>query len=317
MSINKKNLSAIITSTLLFILVISNLKQFSLWPQVTILWESGFEISDVFKNPHGLRYLLVYPFFIASKYLDIDYDIFFSLSSIIFLYITTKLNLNILSYYSIKNNISIFLVSLLYFLLTIEMNGRMLFSILGSSIIIYTAVSNKKALSLYSLLFFSILLSSVSSGTFILSILWTFTFLIFIHKKNKLETFLLFTLGLAFLLISSPYITLLILKNINYFGGGIAGIYNMLHHGIGKLIPIDPIIIFFSFIYFFISILFLITFYFIFIHEKMNTKNFKILFSFLFLGCTIGVFGASTFLYSTPIFILTIAYIVTKCLKVK
>lgn len=317
MSINKKSLSAIITSILLLILVIFNLKQFSLWPQVTNLWESGFELKDVFQNPHGLRYLLVYPFFIIAEYTNIDYDVIFSFSSIILFYIILKLNLNLLSYFSIENNISILLVSLLYLLLALEMNGRMLFSIIGSSFIIYTSLSNKQSILFYPLLFLSITLSSVSSGTFILSILWVFTYLIFAHEKNKNEVVFLLTLGFIISFISIPYIILLVLKNINYFGGGITGIYNMLHHGIGKIIPIDPIIIFFIFIYFLISILLSTAIYFIFIRRKINSRNFKILFLFLLLGCVIGVFGASTFLYSTPIFILIIAYVVTKCLKIK
>lgn len=184
------------------------------------------------------------------------------------------------------------------------MNGRGLVAWTGWLICIYLClrISRGESMSIgkLSLITISIMLASVSSGVFIVTIFAMFFFILFEYKSffnTRKKSFLI----LLFMLIAffySKYFMLAIEKNISFFGGGIESLFNMASHGVGIFFFGSFIgeIVFFALIEFaFLTIVFL------------KIKRYKINpFQKLFLIALCG--GVMGFLTLTLIIPVTILY---------
>ncbi len=239
-----------------FILCASGFINFELWSQVTRVWgiqssiHSGIQNEEVvnaittddgYEYAHLLRYYLVFPIFKLSNLLGIDYNYLFSLFfSFFILYSSLNISKGVLFCAKFFPKIKIDVVFILVFstlcFISFFMNGRMIFAIMSSSLLVYISLCWHNCN--FFLIAFNVILgvmfSSVSSGSFIVyfaSLLCFFSFkvLSFGGKRNVLLLF--FVLCLTAL--SYPFLSDSILKNIGFFGGGLAGMIGMLSHGFG------------------------------------------------------------------------------------
>jgi hypothetical protein len=233
------------------LLTILGILNFELWDQVDVLNSSGSSIGELWGHPHFLRYILVLPFFEGSQYMGMDYNRLFTLSIPILLYLIqryTILSIEVIwiKYHSIlRLGLHQFLVMFLLVSVVSLMNGRIIFSILGSAILLYSFV-NWENLGVRKLLFYILIaffLCSVSSGTFTIAILLAVVFVLYklFKNKNKKEFFIFVPFLMLFLAIL-PILMVLIKKNVDYFGGGFDGSIAMLHHGLGQyFLSVEPV----------------------------------------------------------------------------
>lgn len=268
---------------------------FSLWEQVTYLWESELKFEDMILHPHVLRYLLVYPFFTISEYMGIDYDSMFMVVVPILVLVLLELIVKSAAYFTgLKVTVVEYVfLSILLILMSSFMNGRMLFSLVGFALILYGMLywkNNQYYLRVKTacvLLFLSgLFLMSVSSGTFMVGLVAVSMFLLMnVFRSNSWITKVGFsiTLLMAFVLIY-PMVEVLVMKNIDYYGGVIP----MLNHGVGRIFLIIEmellVLLVLSVIVFLLIQFFLIKFY----------KHFKVLVYLLSVPLVIGLFGNST-----------------------
>lgn len=230
-----------------FILILLEVKKFIIWGQITNVLVpnemlNNYEIITNLietNHPHILRILLIVPFYAISEYISIDLELFFSITLMMFIFILYYLHLKILN--SIVSREKLFFILLFFLGLSFLMHGRIMFSILGNTILLFllykSFYSSYKIGKFKFLVLFIIALwfVSVSSGTFIVFLL---TILIFytIQALIKLpyiskELLFSFSMFLLLILLISPIIMVFVEKNLNYYDGSIV---NMLSHGAGR-----------------------------------------------------------------------------------
>ena len=226
-----------------FLLVSFGFLEFSLWDQVLFLHSQDVGVLDLYGHPHQYRYIAVYPAFFISDFFKLPHDLVFSFMCVGLLSIIIYFSLLGLKLVSgIVKFQSVFMLILFYFLMSIFVNGRGLFSLLSASIFIYIFISFHKGIKISSLGFFlvpiSLLLSSVSSGTFLLIYLLYFLLMVTtiarsfvygrIYSRNVFWVFYIF----CWLTIFSHLLILFLVKNLNYY----EGVINMLEHGFGVIL---------------------------------------------------------------------------------
>lgn len=231
-----------------FILILLEVKKFIIWGQITNVLVpnemlNNYEIITNLietNHPHILRILLIVPFYAISEYISIDLELFFSITLMMFIFILYYLHLKILN--SIVSRKKLFFILLFFLGLSFLMHGRIMFSILGNTILLFllykSFYSSYKIGKFKFLVLFIIALwfVSVSSGTFIVFLL---TILIFytiqaLIKLPYISKELLFSFSmflLLILLLISPIIMVFVEKNLNYYDDSIV---NMLSHGAGR-----------------------------------------------------------------------------------
>lgn len=128
------------------------------------------------------------------------------------------------------------------------MNGRLIFAITGSSLLMWTLINweyNRDCINLLSVIV-AFFLSSVSSGTFVMILASFYFFLIVnIAIANPLVCRRKILLPYSILLLLlTPYLKILIEKLIVAFGGGVGAIAKMLGHGYGeKLLQLNIVML--------------------------------------------------------------------------
>lgn len=216
---------------------VSPFHNFQLWSQVLILQGSTLQFENLFSQAHFLRFLLVLPTFLISDYFNLSYDFVFSILCFVMVMLIIINCKNIFLFFEKKGrNITLIYITVTFIAISAFMNGRVLFAFLGFSFLILSicrwenhCIGNAN---LIVRLLISLFLCSVSSGTFLSTILaiifWSSIY--FKRRKGKLSVYLVIMLGAV-----SPIIFLYIAKNVNFYGGGIKGVFNMMNHGIGRV----------------------------------------------------------------------------------
>ncbi len=289
----------------------SSLHEFQLWPQVTILQGSAPDLSTLLTQAHLLRYILVYPIFLGAEFVGVDPNFIFNTLCFFMLFFVSVNCVRTTRFYISGNFIILvgFFASL-FALMSIFMNGRIIFAFFGFSYLVACIhqwesyqFSNFE---LFLRILISIFLCSVSTGTFLLCVICLLLWLpIFIRRPKG--SFLYYVL--IFLCVLSPLISFYIMKNVIFYGGGMKGFINMLNHGVGVIfytLELDLIVLI-GLILIVFSIFALIFF--------RYTKLYSLLFIFLSASAFGGLFGFSTLsLGIIPLSIILII-MVTKLLK--
>lgn len=225
-----------------YFLIWTGFLDFCLWPQIFDLYnsedaEKGF-LDLILTHPHGLRYTLTYPIIFAGNWLGVSYsNVFTALSPVILILAPIFLSKTVLFY---KRDVSVNNKKILFLFLSLTvvsiahfMNGRMLFALSGFSVLIYCIVYFEILLKKYIVIlaFLSLLFMSVSSGAFVVGLISTafIVFYSFFRRPTK-GGFVMIFLSLAGFAYLLPLISMLIMKNIDYYGS----VYLMLNHGYGK-----------------------------------------------------------------------------------
>ena len=290
-------------------LITSQFHSFSLWPQVTELRGSSINYIDILSQAHFLRYLLVLPIFKISDLLSADADFVFKIVCFFNLILITINCSNILKFYRTKNQILVnILFSFFFIFLSAFMNGRIIFSFLGFSYFLL-AIHQWELYKISNLvLLFKILiglfLSSVSTGTFLSTTIVLCAWLVLYQGKPKgfLSLYIFITL-----LLISPILTLYLLKNVNYYGGGFSGFINMLDHGIGVIflsVTLD-ILILMLMIIFMLGVIFLPIY--------LKSGKYKLLILVTISTLFAGLFGFSTLTLSiVPMTVLILLFLLNQ-----
>lgn len=231
------------------VIVFSGIKQFNVWQQIYDYYRiphvmtadklvppnQGVDLtnSEIYKgishylNPHTPRALLMWPFIKVGNLLHIEVDRVFSygvvLLMMLFLFCWREAFRNIIGsrHYFIE-----FLVVAVTLTLSLYMNGRMVWVMLATSLLLLLDRIHNKLSRFSQCLFMGAIFftSSVSTETFCVMyfIFWLWAFQ---HKQMWL---------MALLSLLIPCALIAVLKNIDFFGGGISALEAMLRHGYGK-----------------------------------------------------------------------------------
>ena len=124
-------------------LILLGIKEFIIWGQITeLLTPNNMEanisvVSSIIAvgHPHVLRVLLIFPFYAISEYLSLNLDIFFSLTLMIMIFSTYWICISILR--GIVTRKRLFILLVFFVILSFAMNGRIVFSVLGNTILLY------------------------------------------------------------------------------------------------------------------------------------------------------------------------------------
>ncbi|MCG9650478.1 hypothetical protein L1D24_18165 [Vibrio brasiliensis] len=291
--------------TIMLIVVIFGIKSFHLWEQVVILWKDDFPISNVLSHPHGPRYLLVYPIFVVSSLLSISYNFLFSLLTAFITASMIYLNVKAIGHF-LKRNLNIheaLIIGTIFISITMFMNGRIIFSLLGSSLFLYLISNNPSTAKTLILTFASVALCSVSSGTIMILTFWALVYMLIFKKKSIIEHLIVLFSFMSFFFLFGPYFIRITNKNINYYGSGLEGVLNMLSHGAGKIFFIDKFYL--ALVTALLISLVVITFIIIALLNKFIVKKeLVLLFTLLFIGLSGGLFGFSTLAVSLPLVVI-------------
>lgn len=297
-------LFSISTFLILLFLVLFDLKTFHLWYQVTYLFESDFPLSKFLIHPHGPRYLLTYPVFYVSSLTDVDRDLVFSI--VISFLIAVTVHINLMSSYFFFNkkgtNVFIFgfIVFLFYMTMSLFMNGRILFAMLGSSLFVNLSIYRHRGVKFYALAFISIFLACVSSGTVTIVLIWSISYYLFFYKKSIMENILGSMTVLLFIYLISSFFMLYLNKNLDSFGGSF---YQMMKHGLGAFIHGDILLLILKLLN--LSVFLAV----IFVLESCRGKLINdaiswMLYMFFSIALAIGVFGISSATMVFPVMLI-------------
>lgn len=249
---------ALIYYIILLLLVQNKIIVFDFIPQARFLIENNTNIFYWFSvgNPHAIRLLAAYPAYIIVKLYKVNLDLAYSYYSIV-LFTITYLFIIDSGYklqkkkYLLDSKIKNLLALIPLFILAFIMNGRLIVAYLGFCILIHLFLdlfnANNKPNMIVFLIkgSFGFFLTTVSSGTMITAIIYIIISMgILISKEEKMgkhkRTIFVTILVLSPLLYKVfIYIWMMTMRNINYYGGGISGVFNMLNHGIGKYFLAD------------------------------------------------------------------------------
>ena len=293
--------------TIFFFLVAISLINFKLWSQVELLNESGVVLSEVYNHPHFLRYLITLPFFVISEKLNLSYNYLFSIVVPVFLFFIVKYTSNSFemlcqSRRRIAGNISYLIIMVILTAILLLMNGRIIFSILASALLMLTFFKweSYSTIRVYGHFIISLLLSSVSSGTFTIALVFIVVFLIYQFSKSIKNNFIRVLPLLILLIYIYPIFLKLLLKNLDYYGGGFDGFILMLTHGLGKVfLYMDMFTLSMAFWILILNLIF-------FVVLIKNFKELTIPLSMVAISLVGGLFGISTMMMIPALFVIVV-----------
>lgn len=224
---------------------------FDFIPQAEVLLEKNQSVFYWFSvgHVHAIRLLLAYPAYLISKIYNVDLDLgftYYGLILFIFIFLNISNTISRLQIYRsrLPKGIKYIILLLPLLILPLIMNGRLVLSYLGYAILIdlYTNLILKNKVEKVKAILITICgltMTMVSSGTMAVAFFYTMVMLYVINftnfnKKKFIKTIIIFLIILSPLIYKViGYMWIMISRNINFFGGGIKGVSNMLHHGLG------------------------------------------------------------------------------------
>lgn len=247
-------LARLIVLSPLFLACIIGAKQFEIWPQITYLWNAQASPLNelMILSPHSFRYAVLYPILIFSEAVGVDYNTVFTFVVLILAYKTSELifeTSRIVVPYSNYKLVSSVVITAMLLAIFSAMNGRGAIALFGYALLINTSLitlgSAKRGVSIWLRFFFSLLFCSVSSGTLAVSVV-TLVLVISISVIRLSARFLVARMSMkdAYVALYGPIILVVfgaitlvgILKNLNFYGGGYEGFFEMLSHGFGSVL---------------------------------------------------------------------------------
>lgn len=273
------------------------LKTFEAWPQVIDLWEA--EVSPLFLvgHPHFFRFLVAYPgFLIEEKLPNFGFSIYVTCFFASNVTLWRRLSLLCQDRRPPAWAWAVFLLAHMF------MNGRGVIAWTAWLIcaILCVRLSRRESGGMTHLLLLALTcwLAAVSTGVFIVTVVSLFVFYVqgrrrAVHR-SKTSLLLSILLGVPLFTIVADYFWDSLQKNLEFYGGGLAGVFNMLRHGLGVvLFESNAILV----LVIFLVGLALILLTFLGMHGKRWTPVQKLIF-FAFCG---GVFGFTVLTLVIPL----------------
>jgi hypothetical protein len=238
MRLPKSFVVAIISFTLAVFAALFELKTFDSWGQVTRLWEGEVNPLSNLLHPHMPRYLIVYPGFLLDEYgtgfgFSVYIAAFFAFNMLLLRKVSLIVN-------RCPPSIAIYLIFVaIHFL----MNGRGVIVWTAWLVCIWVSLKITKKISTTAnqlgWIALSCLLATVSTGVFVVVSI-AFLFIILrnfklTRRNNVIKLYIILPLFAILIYVILEYFKIAVNKNIEYYGGGFEGAFNMLNHGIGVI----------------------------------------------------------------------------------
>lgn len=235
----KVRISTLVILSVMAVLTLSGMKEFSAWPQVLDLWQERATPTSLLGHPHLFRYMVAYP---GLLFEDIYPRLGFSLYCCLYM----VLNASVWSAIVRKTQLvsPSYLIWGVFFLAHMLMNGRGVIAWSAWLLCVSLCIDLSRATLpvKWPILRGAVacLLGAVSTGVFVIVLFAIFVFLLSRWRAGslKLKNFR----DLLVLLILAPccyvfisYFFVAVEKNLDYFGGGLHGLIQMLGHGMGKI----------------------------------------------------------------------------------
>ena len=278
--------------------------EYSLWWQVDYLWQTDYETALPSLKNHYLRYWLVLPFYWGSTVLQCSPSYLFSITVPLIVWLTVYVICKTQDRKPIGSKSAVVLF-LAISMLTLPMNGRMVFVYLGSSLLLYcaTKITTKNTMTKKQviLLLASLWLTSVSSGTVIIAYMFVLLVLACLLLVNKFRLTVIPAIMLIFLLMFfGAEVYKFIVKSISFYGEGMGAIAAIPSHGSGQYVGATlglAIAVIFGALSLWILM-------------KVQHVVYRTSASLFFLGIAGGIFGLSTL---TIVVIPLVSIIYTSC----
>ncbi|QIE47913.1 hypothetical protein G5B38_20070 (plasmid) [Pseudohalocynthiibacter aestuariivivens] len=247
MKISKHSFVGFLIVLPLILAVISGLKTYDIWPQITYMWQSRLPLLTGFQEfgAHGLRYALMYPIMWSSEYTGISADKVFSYVILVIVYFTGRNCIEAIRLcrpgfrQNVMSSLIVFggLVGLFFL-----MNGRISVAFLGYSLLLRALLESRRSarISLKSgmMMLCGVILCGVSSGVLV-SAVGVFLMTLGINIAPVVARMQLTRTNIILLLVTTLLIYTIgnsvvigMIKNLTFYGG----IAEMLHHGYGRIL---------------------------------------------------------------------------------
>ena len=278
----------------------TGVKVFDSWEQVSLLWE--FDVSPLLLvgHPHMPRYMVAYPgFLLEERWPGVGFSA----------YISFFCAINFALFYEISKLAIRKPPSAILFIVFISahlfMNGRGVIAWAGWLLCIWISLRTSTNSARHRQLFLiapSCLLASVSTGVFIVvfiafSVVLLRCWRAVMGARTRAQLVAL-AFGLSIAYTALDFFLLSIAKNVDFYGGGISGVIEMLSHGLGVYFfqaNIIVIIIFALIIYALLFLLFL---------NLYNRKKISIIDYFIGISLLGGFFGFTVLTLVIPLILL-------------
>lgn len=253
--------------SMLFMLFIKlDLIRFDFIPQARVLLELNESIFYWFSigHVHAIRLLVAYPGYLISQIYNVDLDTgftYYGMMLFIFMYLSISNTIEKLQNCRGKTlrEIKFFILLIPFLILPLIMNGRLILSYLGYSILInlYTDLNlgvKIKSLKVIVLTLFGLSMSMVSSGTMTVALLYVIFMTYAINhdnfnRKKFLKSAFVFSILLSPLIYKViDYTWLMVNRNLIFYGEGFQGFVNMLNHGLGRYFHSSDEVLFLFFV---------------------------------------------------------------------
>ena len=235
---NKNNGIVLIVLIYLIILIMiaSKLKVIEPWDQVELLWRSEANPILILGHPHMPRYLLVYPGFLLEDALPgLGFSLYMAYFFIANFVLFRKIAL------LLSGRSPYWYLYCIFFAAHMAMNGRGAIAWCGWLICLWVCVRLSSKFVKLSRVFvwvaISCLFATVSTGVFVIvACIYVYYIGGHIYHNMKISSGAMLVYLFFLIIIGSlvmDFFVLSISKNIEFYGGGIEGFFNMFDHGLG------------------------------------------------------------------------------------
>lgn len=225
--------------------------QFEIWSQIEYLHGGDLDPSSVGVLTHLPRYMVVAPAYVLADYFGSDANMIYGHYVLIVLAATSILWIRARSILAGQSAKPLLLMVLPQLLAPI-INGRFAFGLFGLSVLLQLALLDQRegvTVRRLPLVLFALLFTSVSSGIFSVGLVfyWLASRRAIQSQSSKLRSSQshLLMIKVARLIISLPllgYFLLFLSKNVDFYGGGLGGLWAMISHGLGLLVNPQPLL---------------------------------------------------------------------------
>jgi hypothetical protein len=222
------------------LVLFSGIKRFEPWDQVLILWEADVSplLLAVTGHPHFFRFLTAYPGFLwGESSPDFGFSLYISIFFAFNVVLWRKLAL-------VAAGRAPGFVAWVGFLgAHFFMNGRGVIAwtawLICSLICVQISRGSANGVRQMALATLACWLAAVSTGVFVVVVVAFVVFKIQYRRPapgHPLRKMLLICVSVPLLFYIAQYLLLSIQKNIDFFGGGLDGVFHMLEHGFGRVL---------------------------------------------------------------------------------
>lgn len=222
------------------LVTLANIKRFGPWDQVTDLWDAGVSplLLAITGHPHFFRYLTAYPgFLLEERFAEIGFSLYIAVFAAFNVTLWRRVSL-------LAAGQSPALMAWIVFLTAhFFMNGRGVIAwtgwLLCVSLCLRRSQDDTGGIRQLFLAALACWLAAVSTGVFIVVVV---SFVVF-HvqyrvrvRQHAMRRLLVIALAAPVLVYVADYLLLAVRKNVDFFGGGLDGVINMLAHGAGRVL---------------------------------------------------------------------------------